>query len=54
VQSAAECADVDGWYYDDAANPTSIRLCPKSCERVSAPGGSLSYSVGCETQFSIR
>jgi hypothetical protein len=54
VRSASECSDVDGWYYDDPTSPTSIRLCPKSCERVSAPGGSLSYSVGCDTQFSIR
>lgn len=54
VPSAAECRDVDGWYYDDPSSPQSIRLCPRSCERVSVPGGSLTCSVGCETQFSIR
>jgi hypothetical protein len=54
VQSAAECGSEDGWHYDDASNPTSIVLCPRSCQRVSAPGGNLFYSVGCSTQLRIR
>jgi von Willebrand factor type A domain len=54
VQNAAECGSEDGWYYDDPANPQTIHLCPGSCDRVSAPGGSLQYSVGCATQFRIR
>lgn len=54
VQTAAECAAEDGWYYDDPSAPQSIHLCPKSCERVSGPGGRLFYSVGCATQFRIR
>jgi hypothetical protein len=40
-----------GWYYDDPARPTSIQLCPASCEAVKAPGGQLSVSVGCVTQI---
>jgi hypothetical protein len=53
VPSAAECGDEDGWYYDNAENPSSIELCPESCDRVSGPGGSLLFSVGCDRQFRI-
>lgn len=51
VRSAGDCADEDGWYYDDPAAPQRILLCPTSCERVSGPGGNLFYSVGCETRI---
>lgn len=54
VQNASECGAEDGWYYDDPNNPQSIHLCPQSCDRVSGPGGTLFYSVGCATQFRIR
>jgi hypothetical protein len=54
VQNATECGSEDGWYYDDPQNPQSIHLCPQSCDRVSGPGGTLFYSVGCATQFRIR
>ena len=54
VRSADECGSEDGWYYDDPVNPQRIELCPASCQRVSAPGGNLTYSVGCATQFRIR
>jgi hypothetical protein len=54
VQSGAECGTEDGWYYDDPSNPTTIQLCPQSCDRVSAPGGNLFYSVGCATEFRIK
>jgi hypothetical protein len=54
VQTAAECGTEDGWYYDDPSSPASIHLCPTSCERVSGPGGSLFYSVGCATQIRLR
>jgi hypothetical protein len=51
VLGAADCAEEDGWYYDDPAAPQRILLCPRSCERVSGPGGNLFYSVGCETRL---
>jgi hypothetical protein len=51
VASAAECGDEDGWHYDDPAAPSRIRLCPRSCDRVSGPGGNLYYSVGCDTRI---
>jgi von Willebrand factor type A domain len=51
VASAADCGDDDGWYYDDPASPNRILLCPRSCDRVSGPGGNLYYSVGCATRI---
>lgn len=44
-------AQAGGWYYDDPSRPTSIRLCDTSCKQVSAPGGQLRVSVGCQTQL---
>ncbi len=39
-----------GWYYDDNNNPTSIKLCPKSCDLVSNdPMGKIDILLGCET-----
>lgn len=54
VQDRAQCGTEDGWYYDDPSNPQTIALCPASCDRVSGPGGQLSFSVGCATQIRIR
>ncbi|MBC8067789.1 MAG: hypothetical protein IAG13_05590, partial [Deltaproteobacteria bacterium] len=35
VEGPAECGGVDdGWYYDDPANPTTILLCPQTCETI--------------------
>jgi hypothetical protein len=52
VKQAGGCdTQKGGWYYDDPARPTSIQLCPASCQAVKAPGGQLSVSVGCATQI---
>lgn len=51
VRSADQCGDDDGWYYDDPSSPQRIQLCPRSCNRVSGPGGNLFYSVGCDTRI---
>jgi hypothetical protein len=51
VQDEAACGDEDGWYYDSPDDPTRLLLCPRSCERVSGPGGNLYYSVGCDTRI---
>ncbi|HTV20027.1 MAG TPA: vWA domain-containing protein [Polyangiaceae bacterium] len=51
VPTAADCADEDGWYYDNPDSPSRIQLCPRSCDRVSGPGGNLYYSVGCATRI---
>jgi hypothetical protein len=49
VQTESRCGAQGGWYYDDPAHPLKISLCPTSCDLVSAPGGRLNYSLGCET-----
>jgi len=55
VQGAASCdAVVGGWYYDNPAAPSSIELCGASCDRVSAPGGRLAFTVGCETKVLVK
>jgi hypothetical protein len=51
VPGADDCGDEDGWFYDDPTSPGRVLLCPRSCERVSGPGGNLYYSVGCETRI---
>jgi Mg-chelatase subunit ChlD len=55
VQDAASCDTAEGgWYYDDADTPSSVKLCDASCERVSAPGGRLAFTVGCETEVLVK
>jgi hypothetical protein len=51
VPSAEGCGGEDGWYYDTPDAPGRVLLCPRSCDRVSGPGGNLYYSVGCETRI---
>jgi hypothetical protein len=55
VENSAGCDSQNGgWYYDDPAAPTQIQLCEASCNTVSAPGGSLLTTLGCDTQISIH
>jgi Mg-chelatase subunit ChlD len=55
VPTATSCDSVDGgWYYDDSAAPSSVKLCGASCDRVSAPGGRLAFTVGCETEVLVK
>jgi len=55
VAGVTSCdAAAGGWYYDDPAAPSSIELCGASCERVSAPGGRLAFTVGCETEVLVK
>ncbi len=51
VESPAQCADVaDGWYYDDPADPSTIVMCPQTCEEVqSYDSASISIQFGCAT-----
>ncbi len=38
-----------GWYFDDDDSPTSIHLCPTSCDLVSSdPAGKLTISLTCD------
>jgi hypothetical protein len=50
VETVDVCAEEGGWYYDDPNAPESIKLCPTTCDQVSAPGGKLVFTVGCETR----
>ncbi|HYQ15576.1 MAG TPA: hypothetical protein VEQ58_07460, partial [Polyangiaceae bacterium] len=55
VLSADSCdASAGGWYYDDPAAPSSVKLCGASCDQVSAPGGRLAFTVGCETKVLVK
>ncbi|HYP77692.1 MAG TPA: vWA domain-containing protein [Polyangiaceae bacterium] len=47
-------AQAGGWYYDNPATPSSIKLCGASCDLVSAPGGRLAFTVGCETKVLVK
>ncbi|HVJ20672.1 MAG TPA: vWA domain-containing protein [Polyangiaceae bacterium] len=51
--SGADTCEDGGWYYDDN-DPPQIQLCPASCEKVSAPGGKLVYTIGCDTRIVPR
>ena len=48
VDNPAGCGTQSGWYYNP--EKTQILLCQNSCSTVSAPGGTLSVSVGCQRQ----
>ncbi|MCH9681935.1 MAG: hypothetical protein K0V04_10915 [Deltaproteobacteria bacterium] len=49
VESPFECASVmDGWHYDNPADPTMIVLCPQTCEKVQGVvGASIQIEFGC-------
>lgn len=51
--SKAQCpASGDGWFYDNAAAPTQIILCPSTCTKVSADtAGKIDILLGCATQI---
>ncbi|HEX7479422.1 MAG TPA: hypothetical protein VF331_16585, partial [Polyangiales bacterium] len=48
VGVAANCGDHDGWYYDDASQPTRIFICPATCSVLRTDDThSISLLVGC-------
>ena len=48
--SAADCGQLDGWYYDDPVTPTKITLCPHTCNDVQADSEAhVSFAFGCPT-----
>lgn len=54
-QSAATCDSVSGgWYFDNEATPTAIKLCKKTCDDLTQPGARLQYSIGCARVGQIR
>jgi hypothetical protein len=60
VASAAACGLGDGWYYDrpvvqGGPPPTSITLCPNTCEPLKMQQGSeLKVLLGCKTVIAVR
>ena len=54
VPSAASCDASGGWYYDNPDAPSSVNLCGASCDQVSAPGGRLAFTVGCQTKTIVK
>jgi Mg-chelatase subunit ChlD len=49
VEHEAQCGADGGWFYDEPAAPSSVVLCPASCERAALPRARLRFSVGCKT-----
>jgi hypothetical protein len=50
VADEASCGPGGGWYYDDNTNPTTIFLCPATCESVQADDeGKIEVVLGCTT-----
>lgn len=51
VESALQCSGVvDGWHYDDPALPTTIVMCPQTCEKMqAADNGTINIQFGCAT-----
>jgi hypothetical protein len=38
-----------GWFYDDPANPSEIRTCPATCNRLTLERGRVDLQLGCGT-----
>lgn len=51
LDAPSECGDQQGWTFDDAANPTQIRLCPASCNSVQTSGGRIDVTYTCLLDF---
>jgi hypothetical protein len=51
IDDMTQCDGVaDGWYYDDAVNPTMIFLCPQTCGTIQGmKDGVINIGFGCET-----
>lgn len=48
VDTGADCGVGEGWYYNDAAHPTRLILCPATCARVEADlEGEVEVLLGC-------
>jgi hypothetical protein len=48
------CTGMNGWRYDDPANPAQIVLCTDACTTIQAdPNASLSIDFECERVISV-
>jgi hypothetical protein len=48
----ANCGAAGGWYYDNPAAPTTIKLCDTTCQ--SLMGGRIEVEFGCKTETNVR
>ena len=52
VPDAAGCGTKGGWYYDDAASPKKILMCPSTCATLQADAaGKVDVLFGCQTEI---
>jgi hypothetical protein len=52
VTSEADCGSSGGWYYDDPTAPTTVTLCPATCETVQDDdAANVKIEFGCSTQI---
>jgi hypothetical protein len=51
VTSQADCAAAgNAWYYDDPSSPTSVLVCPQTCDMLkNSTNGQIELLLGCET-----
>lgn len=50
VLDQSACANGDGWYYDDNANPQTIVMCPATCDKFKQDDkGKVDIVTGCKT-----
>ena len=50
VADATQCGPQGGWYYDDPNNPSTISVCPTTCQAIQAdPSGKIDILFGCST-----
>jgi hypothetical protein len=51
VTDASQCDPaLGGWYYDNPLNPTEIRTCPATCDRLKVEPGQVDIELGCKTE----
>ena len=52
ADNLGDCGGQAGWYYDNNADPTKIKLCPASCATVQADSqAAISVLFGCKTEI---
>jgi hypothetical protein len=50
VPEASKCGSVEGWHYDDEANPGHVVVCPVTCRRIqAAKAAQVDLQFGCQT-----
>lgn len=52
VESMVDCPNVvDGWYYDNPANPQMVVVCPQTCEKIQGfLMGTIDIIFGCDSE----